>query len=85
MSTLDGDTPCAECGANTNIVWFTDSTFWNNVVRREGEVVYGYAMKRWGGDPILCLPCFIKVAEERGFRPTGWRVSPEWPVRKVAS
>jgi hypothetical protein len=85
VSTIPGDVPCAECGTEENLVWFTDPVFWNNVVRWQGDDPYGYAVARWGGDPILCIPCFVRVAEERGFRPTGWRVSPEWPWRREES
>lgn len=67
-STLDGDSPCQDCGTNANPVWFTDSVFWNNVCTEDS--------------PILCLPCFIARAEAKGFRPTGWRVTPEWPWRR---
>lgn len=75
MSTLDGDGPCAECGAEDNIVWFTDNVFWNAVVRK-------IAQDRWGkGDAILCIPCFVKIAEALGYRPTAWRLIPDWPWR----
>ena len=67
-STLDGDVPCQECGTKENPVWFTDSVFWNNVCTED--------------NPILCLPCFIQRAEAKGFQPTGWRVTPEWPWRR---
>lgn len=82
MSTLQGDAPCNECGTTDNIVWFTDNTLWNNAVRGPD---YALAMARWGVDPILCLTCFIGVVEEQGYRPAGWRVLPEWPVRQEAT
>ena len=69
MSTLEGDTPCSACHTEENIVWFTDDVVWNYVCRPPG-----YAL-----DPILCLPCFIEKAERAGLRPTGWRVTPQWP------
>jgi hypothetical protein len=49
-------------------VWFTDSVFWNNVCTESS--------------PILCLRCFIKRVEAKGFQPIGWRVTPEWPWRR---
>lgn len=74
-STLDGDGPCDDCGTPDNIVWFTDEVFWHNVVQIDRS--------RWDGrEPILCLECFVRLAEERGMRPTGWRVAPEWPWRE---
>lgn len=82
MSSLNGDAPCAECGTSDNILWFTDSVLWNSVVRRaDGGSLddYAYAESRWGGDPILCIRCFVTVAEERGYRPTGWRLLADWP------
>jgi len=75
-----GDAPCLDCDTRQNIVWFTDSVFWNEVMR------IGAGLEPWRPDipsPILCLPCFILRAERAGFRPTGWHVSPEWPVRRV--
>lgn len=81
-----GDGPCAECGTSDNPVWFTDDVLWNNVVRRWASGEDGYAATRWdtAGDAILCLPCFIEVVEERGYRPTSWRVIPVWPIRRAA-
>lgn len=69
-STMDGDGPCAQCGTQANIVWFTDSVFWNNVFAGTDE------------NPILCIRCFVHQAENAGFRPTGWRLTPEWPWRR---
>lgn len=69
LSTLHGDAPCQDCGTEDNIVWFTDSVVWNAVCVAES--------------PILCLPCFVARAELVGFRPTGWRVAPEWPWRRA--
>jgi len=71
---LRGDGPCAHCGTLDNIVWFTDSAFWNTVVR--------------GGNPdamdkILCIPCFVTEVNNRGVDPTGWHLIPEFPVRYV--
>lgn len=87
LTTLEGDGPCAECGTEENVVWFTDNTFWNAVVRLPNDYEgardeYRYAIERWGREPILCIRCFVAVAEERGFRPTGWRLLPEWPTRR---
>lgn len=70
LSTLHGDGPCDDCG-NEPIIWFTDSTFWNAVIRRIPDTT----------DPFLCITCFVRRAEALGFAPTGWRVLPEWPIR----
>lgn len=78
MSTLQGDGPCDECGTTDNIVWFTDDTLWNGAVRADH-----WADRAYGGEPILCIRCFVKICEERGFRPTGWRLLPQWPVRRA--
>ena len=77
-STLDGDTPCDACGTTVNLVWFTESAFWNNVVRNDPASPY------FGADAILCIPCFVALAERVGYRPTGWRLMPEWPDRRIA-
>lgn len=63
---LRGDGPCDDCDALDNIVWFTDSPFWNDVVRREGR------------DAILCIPCFVKRVDASGYYPTGWRLLPDF-------
>lgn len=70
---LRGDGPCQRCGTPDNIVWFTDSPFWNNVVGGFGHM----------GDPggIYCIPCFVLLADEEGYQPTGWHLRPEWPWR----
>jgi hypothetical protein len=70
---LRGDGPCTDCGTLNNIVWFTDSWFWNDVVRTPEPP---------DPDPILCLPCFVTRVDKAGFKPAGWRVLPEcrwWP------
>jgi hypothetical protein len=64
---LRGDGPCADCGTVDNPVWFTDSVFWNEVLRRTGHP---------GG--VLCISCFAALADRAGFRPTGWRLTPDW-------
>lgn len=58
---------CDYCGTVDNIVWFTDSVFWNAVIR-QGDFV----------EPALCIPCFVVAAAERGYSPTGWRFVPEF-------
>jgi hypothetical protein len=67
VSTLYGDAPCADCGTSDNIIWWTDSVFWNAVCPPND------------GSPILCVPCFIERSEARGFRPNAWKVTPDWP------
>jgi hypothetical protein len=75
---MSGDGPCTVCGTTENVVWFTDNVFWNAVCRTE---VHGVQPL----EPTLCIPCFIALAEERGYRPTGWRLLPEWPRRRALS
>ena len=65
---LRGDGPCANCGTRDNIVWFTDNVLWNDVVLNDPEAM----------DKILCIPCFVKLADEKGFHITGWLLTPEW-------
>jgi hypothetical protein len=70
---LQGDGPCSRCGTVDHPVWFTDSPFWNEVVRS--------APLPWldhDGDGLMCLNCFVKLVDERGFRVTRWRVLPEF-------
>jgi hypothetical protein len=63
---LRGDGPCADCGTLDNIVWFTESVFWNDVVLRDGA------------DAILCIPCFVKRVDATGYYPTAWRLVPDF-------
>lgn len=65
---LRGDGPCADCGTLDNVVWSTDSAFWNAVCRVSPDYQ----------EPILCVPCFVKRAYAMGYRPTGWSVTPNW-------
>ena len=32
---IRGDIPCADCGTDENIVWFTENVFWNAVMRED--------------------------------------------------
>lgn len=64
---LRGDGPCTDCGTLDNIVWFTDNVFWNDICRR-GDYI----------EPTLCIPCFVKRVDTMHYRPTGWRLLPEW-------
>lgn len=66
---LRGDGPCSNCGTLDNIVWFTESVFWNAVVRTEPRLT--------DNAEILCIPCFVKMADYRGYR-CQWRLLPEW-------
>ncbi len=70
---LDGDAPCADCGAKENMIWFTDNVIWNAVM---GEnIVHEEARGK-----IICPPCFVRRAQ-LVFNPTGWRLIPEFPWR----
>ena len=71
---LNGDNPCDDCGTTDNIIWFTAHTLWNTVVREDPERDF---------DPILCVLCFVKAVERRGFQPTGWLLLPDWPYTQV--
>lgn len=62
-----GDGPCSDCNTTDNIIWFTESVFWNHVIR-QGDYV----------EPILCVPCFVARVHAAGLAPTGWRLLPEW-------
>lgn len=68
---LRGDGPCSDCGTIDNIVWFTESVFWNAVCRETPEFA--------DREEVLCIPCFVVRADKAGFQPTGWRLLPEWP------
>jgi hypothetical protein len=75
-STLHGDAPCSRCATQDNIIWFTDNVFWNAVIRTEPS--------KWAHhEPILCIPCFVECAEGMGYRPTSWRLSPQFRWEKV--
>jgi hypothetical protein len=63
---LRGDGPCSDCGTVDNPGWFTDSVFWNEVVR-QGDYI----------EPILCINCFVKRVDAAGFA-CNWRLLPEW-------
>lgn len=71
--TIAGDGPCGDCGTSENVVWFTDNVFWNAIVRSQPDYV----------EPILCIPCFVRRTEALGYRPTGWRVHPEFHWQNV--
>lgn len=66
---LRGDGPCSNCGTLDNILWFTESVFWNAVVRTEPRLT--------DNAEILCIPCFVIMADQRGYR-CHWRLLPEW-------
>ena len=63
---MRGDGPCMDCGTLDTPVWFTNNAIWNRVVG--------------GPDGLLCPICFIRRTETV-MTPTGWRLTPEWPVR----
>lgn len=63
---LKGDGPCSDCGTSDNPVWFTESVFWNEVVR-QGDYV----------EPTLCIDCFVVRVDRAGFY-CAWRLLPEW-------
>lgn len=74
---LIGDVPCSRCGSEDFPVWFTDSPFWNSVVR-SAPLPWLAETHNPQGDGLLCINCFVVLAEERGFEVTGWRLTPEF-------
>lgn len=66
---IRGDGPCSNCGTRNNPIWFTESVFWNAVVRVEPRLT--------DDAEILCMACFIIMADQRGYR-CHWRLLPEW-------
>lgn len=63
-TSLNGDVPCQDCGTEENIIWFTESVFWNHICPEDS--------------PILCITCFVKRVEKVGYHPRAWRLLPEW-------
>lgn len=53
---------CQKCG-NDNVVWFAPNELWNKVVDDKTA--------------ILCPVCFVKMAEAKGIKPTGWLLQEE--------
>lgn len=74
---LVGDVPCFRCGSDDFPVWFTDSAFWNAVVR-SAPLPWMADKPNPDGDGLMCINCFVRLADERGFDVTGWRVLPEF-------
>ena len=70
---MRGDGPCMDCGTLDTPVWFADNVVWNRVVGGPGS--------QYDPGGFLCPTCFVRRAEESGMRPTGWRLTPEWPWR----
>lgn len=81
---LQGDGPCSRCGGPVVSGWFTSDVFWNNVVR-SAPLPWLADTPNPDGDGLMCMECFVLLANERGFRPTGWSLVPEWPWRREAS
>lgn len=61
------ETYCHRCG-NQNVSWFTAPETWNPVMRPYGDGT------RWRWSEIICIPCFIEMAE-RLHGPRAWRLS----------
>lgn len=64
---LGGDIPCYDCTTDENIVWSTDSTYWNIVMGKDKE-------------RIVCVHCFVKRAESQ-HEVSRWRVFPEFKIK----
>ena len=58
----DSDGPCWKCGHPCEC-WFTDSRLWNKV--------------NGGETGLLCLRCFIEIAETMGLKSCAWRLVPD--------
>lgn len=71
---LQGDGPCEDCGTPDNIIWYVESEFWNEIMRKGGE----------HRDPFLCIVCFVRRTDEAGYVPSGWRLTPmfQWQRRE---
>ena len=57
---------CHRCGCQ-NVSWYIDSDAWNPVMR--GGTVDG-----WEWQEIICIPCFIELAEDH-HGACAWRVA----------
>ena len=58
---------CCKCGGK-NIIWFAPNELWNRVMRKTGmESKYG----------IICIHCFVEIAESNGVKPTAWILNTE--------
>jgi hypothetical protein len=64
----EGNGPCQDCGGR-NVVWFTDSPIWNQVMG--------------GEEGLLCPTCFIVRAHRAGMAPI-WRLVPDPPDYRAA-
>lgn len=67
LGTLGDDERCCRCDGE-NVVWSAPSPLWNLVMR--GNDIDGDP--KWGD--LVCIRCFIVLAEEAGVRGR-WRVS----------
>ena len=61
---------CQKC-ARPNITWYTSNALWNRVIEDKPA--------------ILCPVCFVKAAEEKGVKPTGWFLTEEADARDELS
>lgn len=59
---------CGRCGGE-NVSWHTPSPLWNFVMRSnriDGPRIW---------NDLVCIPCFVVVAEEAGVKPPSWRLT----------
>jgi hypothetical protein len=68
MGTLGEAELCNRCGGE-NVIWATPSPLWNLVMR--GNDINGDP--KWGD--LVCIRCFVVLAEEAGVRPSRWRLT----------
>ena len=58
---------CHRCG-HKNVSWYIDGSTWADVMRSGDPLSWG----RW--QEIICIPCFIELAEERAGG-CAWRIT----------
>lgn len=67
VGTLDDAERCNRCGGE-NVTWCAPSPLWNLVMRGNNinaETIYA---------DLVCIRCFIVMAEEAGVTPKVWRI-----------
>ena len=67
-SVAGADEICGRC-KGPNVIWVTPSPLWNFVMRDNdinGQTKFG---------DLVCIQCFIQLAELAGIRPKRWKVN----------
>jgi hypothetical protein len=68
MGTLGDSEVCRRCGGE-NVCWYAPSPLWNRVMR--GNDIGGQSLF----SDLVCLRCFVVLAEEVGVKCHAWRLS----------